>query len=116
MSTFGQMLTSMAGQMAAQTAGYKPGGMVEWGHDLAQIGPMLTNVAGVLNSYGHGADDLPVDDAVKEAISSVEAMIHQCASSAREIETTFRQVHETELARLEKPRPNEQMWDVGQNK
>lgn len=114
--SFGQFLSNTAGHMAAQSATYEPNSMVEWGHDVAELQNMLTQVAGVLGGIGHGADNLPIDPAVKETIASVEALIHQCASAAGEIHSTFRTVHADDLKRIENPRQGEDKWDVRVNR
>jgi hypothetical protein len=72
-------------------------------------------VGGVLQALQSGADDLPVNQVVKDTIGAVAELQTACSSAAAEIHATFRAVHRADLERLENPRANEQMWDAAAN-
>lgn len=112
----GHRLQQLSEEMHAAAAGYKPTGMLEWGMDMQSLETVLGNVAQVLRALESGADNLPVNPAVKATLGSVAALQQSCSSAAADIHATFRAVHATELDRLENPRPDEQMWDVAANK
>lgn len=115
MSTLGLLLHDLSGQMAAAATGYEPDGMLQWGADMQALEGVLDNVAGVLRALEKGADDLPIEPAVKHTLASVGALQSSCSSAAAEIHHTFRAVHEAELDRLENPRPGERKWDAAAN-
>ncbi len=115
MSTLGLLLHDLSGQMAAAATGYEPDGMLQWGADMQALEGVLDNVAGVLRALEKGAEDLPIEPAVKHTLASVGALQSSCSSAAAEIHATFRAVHDAELDRLENPRPGEEKWDAAAN-
>ena len=111
----GQILTDLSEQMVGAANGYDPEGMLEWGRDMQAMEQVLTNIGGVLQALQRGADDLPVNQVVKDTIGAVGELQSACSSAAAEIHATFRAVHHAELDRLENPRPNEAKWDASVN-
>jgi hypothetical protein len=112
----GQTLIDLSEQMVGAATGYDPDGMLEWGRDMQAMEQVLTNIGGVLQALKSGADDLPVNNVVKETIGSVGELQQACSSAASEIHATFEAVHHAELERLRNPRPNEAKWDATANR
>ena len=54
----------------------------------------------------------PLDNSLTETLGEMGSTIGGFADVAREMHPLYRSAHETEINRLENPRPGEEMWDV----
>lgn len=70
------------------------------------LGSNLIHLADRLGS------DFPVNGAVIEAIRELGANAAAQSGVAGEVYATHRKEHDTEMKRIEEPRPGEEMWDI----
>jgi hypothetical protein len=59
--------------------------------------------------------EFPVDAVVPERLHEIAATVAGMTDFSAEAHAVHRVAHARELERIENPRPNEQIWDVGQN-
>jgi hypothetical protein len=114
-TSLGRVLEDLSGQMASASARYTPAGMLAWERDIQALAAVMENVAGSVSALQAGAEGMPVDPAVRDALGSVVRLLTACTGAAGEIHSTFRAVHAQDLSRHEAPRPAEEMWDRGAN-
>ena len=117
MSNFAQGLRDHAEGLIAMTQQYQPESMTEYGQALQALPGVLAAVAEAVAAFPASPDrELPVDPAVADAVQEISAALHGISRQAEDIHGVFRAVHETELARLETPRPGEELWDIRANR
>jgi hypothetical protein len=56
--------------------------------------------------------DMPLDPSIGDHTGDMASAAQGMADSARELASILRQKHEAEIARVEEPRPAEEVWDV----
>jgi hypothetical protein len=96
-----------------QLAQFQPGSASEMERYLAMQHELFTNIG---MAYTVLADrmssDMPFGPAVADSTRDLGAAFSSLSGLAQDVHATFRQEHEAELARIEAPRPNEQIWDT----
>lgn len=97
----------------AMLAQFQPESASEMERFLANQHEMWTDIAG---AYGLLADravsEMPFGSGSADSLRDLGAAAGGLAALAQDVHATFRQEHESELARIEAPRPNEQLWDT----
>lgn len=98
----------------AMLASFQPESASDWERFLAQQHEMLSDIA---TSYGTLADravsEMPFGAGSADSLRDLGNGFGGLAGVAQDVHAMFRQEHEAELARIESPRPNEQLWDTG---
>ena len=83
------------------------------GADLQRLPEALADVAAALQITVQRAQaEYPMHPQVVEVLANCYQAMSQVASTAAEVPTAFQRLHESDIARHEAPRTNEQMWDV----
>lgn len=94
-------------------AGFQPQHMTQIAGFLAGLDEMFTSLGEALSVVAQRwANEEPVDAAVTEHLQQLAGHAGTLGEWARQTEALFRMAHDTEITRLETPRPNEQHWDV----
>jgi len=70
---------------------------------------MTSGVAGIVATM---QDGMPTNPATKAAADEFLKMMSGLEPAAQELADMFRRDHQTEIDRVENPRPNEELWDV----
>jgi hypothetical protein len=107
-------IQALAEEIRAGFANFKP-------ENISDLRGMFEDFPGFWEEVGNGIgqvaamfdDELPVDHKVAEAIREMGAAAVGLRDHCDEMRSLFEQAHETELSRIDNPRVNEDMWDVG---
>lgn len=106
-------IAELAAEQHARAARYSPESMAEFARDLEQWPQAIAHLGLAMASFTKkGADSWPVNPAVIDRMAQVYQALSAAATAAQEIPALFRQVHVTDLARHEAPRPGERLWNV----
>ncbi|MDA2810362.1 hypothetical protein O4J56_06895 [Nocardiopsis sp. RSe5-2] len=90
-------------------------GMLDYERGLKELPELFEQLAqGLDNMANRAEDEEPVDASVLNFFSVISQASRGASGVASEMPGLFRAAHETELERLENPRPNEEKWDVTQ--
>ncbi len=89
-------------------------------HNAAELRGMFDDLPGFFEALASGVsalaarfgDELPVDSRVAEYVRDMVGDLASLHGQADDLKATFEQAHETELARIDNPRPAEEVWDV----
>lgn len=104
---------AMIEEAFATLAQFQPESASDMERFLGQQHEMWT---GISQSYGLLADravsEMPFGSGSADSLRDLGAAAGSLAGLAQDVHATFRQEHEAELARIEAPRPNEQLWDT----
>lgn len=94
-------------------AGFETQHMTQIAGFLGGLDEMLTTLGQSLSTVAQRwANEEPVDIAVTEHLQQLAGHAGTLGEWARQTEQLFRMAHDTEITRLQSPRPNEQHWDV----
>lgn len=102
----------LAKEMRAAMAGYAPDNMDVYRRDLDRLPEAMRDIAAALRSLHVGAADLPVHQAIRDALGAIVMAQSTAASVADDVVPAYLRLHEKELARYSDPRPGEQKWNV----
>lgn len=73
---------------------------------------LTSAVAGLVS---RAQSEMPIEPGTKSALDDLLSSMSGLRGQAEDVARRFRQDHESELNRIENPRPNERLWDVTQN-
>lgn len=105
-----------ARQVHATAAKFEPRGMMEVRGETYEMPHSLDEIAAALRVRAQACTKQPLHPQLAHAIAQVAACVDSAAQAARQLGPAFDALHPTEVARILKPRPNEQAWDVANNR
>ena len=119
MSGGGHHFVAPAMELARAAAAYQPNGMLQVGADFSGLEEALRLHAEAMKVTVENADaHFPLHPNIVELMRQIHGLQLKAAELAAELTPAFRQLHDTDIARLENPRKGtagERMWDVSTN-
>lgn len=105
-----------ARQVHAAAAQFEPRGMMQVRTEAYEMPHSLGEIAAALRVRAQACTKQPLHPQLAQAIAQVASCVDAAAQAARQIGPAFDGLHPTEVARVLQPRPNEQAWDVANNR
>lgn len=105
-----------AQQLHGAAAKFEPRGMIEVRNECFELPHALGEIAAALRVRAQAVTKQPLQPALAAAIMQIAACVDTAAQASRQLGPAFDNLHPTEVARILKPRPNEQAWDVSNNR
>lgn len=94
--------------------GFEPENAADLDLFLSALPGYFSSVAGAFQNVADTlADRYPVEAVVVERLREIGATIAGMSDFSGEAHAAHRAAHESELSRIENPRPGETLWDVG---
>ncbi|MER6157533.1 hypothetical protein ABT147_18610 [Streptomyces sp. NPDC001868] len=105
-------------EMVGSSMMYNPDGMMQIGHDFAQMPEFIGNLATALQYMTRQVQegDTPMDAAIVDMVKSLHAGILKAAHQAEDLKPMFEAHHADDIKRIREPRRNEHYWDVANNR
>ena len=98
-------------------ANFKPSNIEDLRGMFDDLPQLFENFVEGVNALANRFDDeLPVKPVVGEGIREMVAGLAGLRDHSDALRTTFEQAHESELKRIDEPRPGEELWDVQNNR
>lgn len=94
-------------------AGFHPENAADLRQMFDDIPEMFASLAsGVSALAAKFGEELPVDPAIAEGVGELSTGLAALHDQGDRLKSVFEQAHEAELARIDSPRPNEELWDT----
>jgi hypothetical protein len=105
-----------ARQVHAAAVEHKIRGMLELRTEAYEFPHTLAEVAAAIRTRAEYYGTEAVEPEYAHMVAAVAATVDAAADAARRLGEAFDALHQAELRRLLAPRPNEEKWDVSQNR